>query len=119
MLKTIGAFLNSKGGTLVIGVNDDGEALGLEADNFGNEDKMGLHLQNLINDRIGIEHAAHIIPTFEDFNDKRVLRVECSPSHEPVYVVNGKTDSFFIRTGPATNELRPSKIPAFVKQRFS
>lgn len=119
VLKTIGAFLNSKGGTLVIGVKDDGTALGLEADNFSNEDKMGLHLQNLINDRIGIEHATHVIPTFEDFQDKRVLRVECSPSHAPAYVKNGNTESFFIRTGPATNELLPSKIQAFLKQRFS
>lgn len=118
VLRTIAAFLNSKGGTLVIGVKDDGTALGLKTDNFSNEDKTGLHLQNLINDKIGIEHANHIIPTFEDFDGQRALRVECSPSHAPAYVDNGSTDVFYIRTGPATNELRPSKIPAFLKQRF-
>lgn len=34
VLKTIAAFLNSSGGTLLIGVNDDGEPLGVEADHF-------------------------------------------------------------------------------------
>ncbi|MBL9160689.1 MAG: putative DNA binding domain-containing protein [Verrucomicrobiales bacterium] len=119
VLKTIAAFLNSKGGgTLIIGVDDNGTALGLEADNFKNEDKMALHFQNLIKDRIGIEHAAHIIPAFEDFAGKRVLRIDCSPSHEPAYVKNGNVETFFIRTGPSTNELPTSKIHAYIKQRF-
>src|SRR6476660_7849722 len=30
--KTLAAFLNSQGGTLLIGVNDEGELLGLEVD---------------------------------------------------------------------------------------
>lgn len=32
VLKTIAAFMNSKGGTLFVGVNDDGEAIGLKQD---------------------------------------------------------------------------------------
>src|SRR5205823_3551492 len=54
VLKTLVAFLNSKGGgTLFVGVKDDGEAIGLEQDKFPSEDKMALHLDNLIKDRIG------------------------------------------------------------------
>jgi hypothetical protein len=33
-LKTIAGFLNAKGGTLLIGVADNGEVLGLDADGF-------------------------------------------------------------------------------------
>jgi hypothetical protein len=39
-LKTIAAFLNSEGGTLLIGVSDSGEILGLDADGFENDDRF-------------------------------------------------------------------------------
>ena len=40
-LKSVAGFLNAQGGTLMIGVDDDGKVLGLAADKFPNEDKMG------------------------------------------------------------------------------
>ena len=119
-LKTIGAFLNShEGGTLIIGVDDKGEPVGLKPDNFPSEDKMGLHLRNLINDRIGIEHAPYVISTFESFRDERTLRIECRPSHYAAYVKKGNTDVLYVRGGNATAEMPPSKIAAFLKSRFS
>ncbi|MCD6174770.1 MAG: ATP-binding protein, partial [Planctomycetes bacterium] len=42
-LKTMAAFLNSEGGTLLVGVEDDGHILGIGADKFPNEDKFLLH----------------------------------------------------------------------------
>lgn len=53
VLKTAAAFLNAGGGTLLIGVADDGVVTGLAAGGFANEDKMSLHLVNLLRDRIG------------------------------------------------------------------
>src|SRR5262249_5865593 len=44
VLKTIAAFLNSDGGILVVGVDDKGIPLGLDADGFQSEDKMLQHL---------------------------------------------------------------------------
>ncbi len=39
VLKTLAAFLNSQeGGTLFVGVNDEGDVVGLDADQFANED---------------------------------------------------------------------------------
>ena len=72
-LKTIAAFLNSCGGHLNVGVSDGSEALGIETDGFPNEDKMNLHLVNLIKDRLGAQHMLHIEPRFETFKEKRVL----------------------------------------------
>ncbi len=55
--EVVQTFLNSKGGgTLLVGVTDDGDVLGIEADSFANEDKMYLHLNNLIKDRIVAMH---------------------------------------------------------------
>ena len=44
ILKTIAAFMNSSGGTLLVGVADDGSLLGLKQDNFANHDKLLLYL---------------------------------------------------------------------------
>jgi len=54
-LKTIIAFLNTDGGLLLIGVEDDGNVLGLEPDKFPNADRYLLHVNNLIRERIGME----------------------------------------------------------------
>ena len=55
-LKTIVAFLNTEGGTLLIGVSDDGSIPGISAEILKlhkNTDKLLLHLKNLLKDRIG------------------------------------------------------------------
>lgn len=118
VLKSLAAFLNTDGGTLVIGVSDDGQPIGLAKDNFSSEDKMNLHLVNLIRDRIGPQHMLYIHPRFEDFHDKRVLLVECQRCRAPVYVKDGNMEHFFIRTGAATSELTGSRMQEFIKQRF-
>ena len=80
VLKTIAGFLNSKeGGTLVIGIDDAGSPLGLETDGFPNEDKMDLHLGNLIKAQLGAATMLHIKPHFEDYKGNRVFLVDCNP----------------------------------------
>jgi len=118
-LKTIAAFLNSaKGGTLIIGVRDDATPLGIEADQFPNEDNMNLHLVNLINDKLGRQTGLYIHPRFEDSDRHRVLAVECWPSKLPVFVKDGNVERFYIRTGAATSELTASQVQQYIEQRF-
>ena len=118
-LKTIVGFLNSKGGgTLLIGVTDDGEALGVEGDNFSNEDKMYLHFNNLIKDRIGTKHMLYIHPHFDDYDEKRVLVVECQPARSPAYLKEGTEERFYIRSVAATLELKGGEAQDFIEQRF-
>lgn len=118
VLKTIAAFLNSSGGTLVIGVSDDGTPVGIEANKFPNEDKMDLHLGNLIKSRIGASHMMYIHPRFDDYNDARVMVIDCSPSKSPVFVKDEKNERFYMRTGAATAELPASQVQEFIKKRF-
>lgn len=117
-LKTIAAFMNSAGGTLVIGVADDGTPVGIQEDGFANEDKMHLHLVNLIRDRLSSAAMANFHSRFEDYKWKRVFVVECSTSSQPVYVKEGNTERFFVRTGPATVELSMSQAEQYRRERF-
>lgn len=120
VLKTIAGFINSKGGgSLVVGVSDDGAPVGIEVDKFPNEDKMYLHLINLIRDRIGADYMLYIHPRFDDFEDSRVLCIDCDPGRSPVYVKDGKEHRFYVRTGAATAELSGREAQEFIRQRFS
>lgn len=118
VIKTLAAFMNSKGGTLFVGVNDSGEAIGLENDKFANEDKMALHLDNLIKEQLGNSMFACIKTTFGDVAGKRLLAIECAPSSKPVFLKNGSSEEFFIRAGASSPALPASHTHDYIQQRF-
>lgn len=117
-LKTLAAFMNFKGGTLIIGVADDGSIFGLEEDGFPNHDKLLLHLTSLVKTRIGALFLKFLHFSVEQIGEKEVLRINCTPSTMPVYLDDGQLEHFFIRTGPATTDLRLSKIYDYIKDRY-
>lgn len=118
VLKTIAAFINSQGGKLIIGVDDNGKPIGLDADKFENEDKMNRHLVSLIRDRIGAEHIEYIRFRFGDFGGHRVFVIECERGRFPVYVKDGNQERFFMRTGASTTELSGSRLTQYVSGHF-
>ena len=114
-LKTLAGFLNVRGGKLVVGVADDGSPVGIEVDGFKDEDKMALHLVNLVNDRMGPHSMVHLHPRFEDYKGKRVMVVESETAGSPVFVRDGNVERFYIRTGPSTTELSASQVLDYSK----
>lgn len=117
-LKTIAGFLNAGGGTLLIGVSDDGNVVGITADGFANEDKMSLHLVDLIRTRLGPLFLPYIHPEFEDEEGGRVLLVRCEKGPKPAFVKDGQLQRFFVRAGNSTAELHGLTITEYVKSRF-
>ena len=118
VLKTIAAFMNSKGGTLFVGVNDDSEVIGLDQDNFPNEDKLLLHLDNLIKSKLGGGSFAAITPEIGELGGKRFLSVECEASETPVFLKNGKDEEFYIRAGASSPALPASHMHEYIQTRF-
>ncbi len=117
-LKAVVAFLNSNGGALLLGVNDDGDITGIEPDNFESRDKCQLHLKNLINHHIGAEFSSFINIVPVDVEGKTVVMLECYPSREPVFMRIGKNEEFYIRSGPSSMKLSPSKMIIYVLQKM-
>jgi predicted HTH transcriptional regulator len=117
-LKTIAGFLNAHGGTLVVGVADDGKVVGLDADNFPNEDKMSLHLVNLVRDRIGEIALPYVHPHFDEEESERVLVIRCEKGPKPAFVKDGPVHRFYVRGANATAELSGSSVTDYVKARF-
>jgi hypothetical protein len=119
VLKTIAGFLNTNGGKLVIGISDDGSPVGIEADDFPNEDKMSLHLVNLVKAHMNPQVMVFLHLRFEDYEDQRVMVIECRKSTAPVFFKDGNIEHFYIRTGPSTTELSASQTQDYIKQRWA
>jgi len=116
-LKTLAGFLNSNGGILLIGVDDEGKALGLETDKFQNQDKMLLHLNNLINAHIGLEFAEYVSTSIVQLDGAEVLAVQCDASPKPVFFRRDNKEIFYVRAGPSSQALSPSQLLGYLENR--
>ena len=120
---TVAAFLNSDGGTLLIGVSDDGIITGLKSDYklFGTKNARDAYenwLMQLILIHCGKDIAPCIKITFHDLNGTDVCRVNISPSPRAVFVQEGNIEQFFIRTGNSKKQLSTSEVLQYCKQKW-
>jgi hypothetical protein len=117
-LKTISAFSNSNGGTLLIGISDEGKITGIEKDNFPNTDKFKLHLTNIIKEKIG-KNNLHLI-NFETISseNKKIIKVNCKKSDKPIFLKSGQNEEFYIRTGPSSTQIIGSELINYIENRF-
>ena len=116
VLKTIVGFLNTEGGILLIGVNDNGSVEGIEKDFFEKNDVYLKHVHNLIRDQIGEQFFPLIDYNIILINDKKIVRVDCKKSKTPVYL--GKDEEFYIRSNPATDKLTGKRLVEYIKNHF-
>ena len=129
VLKTIAAFANSQGGTLLIGVADDAQVLGLEGDYHAlggaNRDKFELHLRNLLNNNFGkVLPSSKVKISFPEIGDVEVCLIDVQPALNPVLIsVKDKDgqarEKFYVRSGNSSQEFSMSEMQAYVKERFS
>ena len=119
VLKTLAGFLNTSGGRLIIGLADDATPLGIEVDKFPNEDKMSLHLVNIVKEHLGPQAMTSIHINFEDYSGGRVMIAHTGKSVAPVFVKDGDIERFYVRTGPSSTELKASQTQEYIKQRFN
>ena len=117
-LKTIVSFLNCEGGTLLIGVADNGIVIGIETDKFENQDKFRLHFANLVNDKIGSQYIDLIKTEIISIKGKNVFRVFCKPSRYPVYLREKDEEKFYVRNGPSSVLLSTSKMVDYARNHF-
>jgi hypothetical protein len=116
-LKSVVGYLNTDGGVILLGVADDGTVLGLAADGFRNDDKLQLHFDNLIKQHVGLEFAGLISGELRTLDGHRIFVVACGRCDEPVFLRDGEDEHFFIRMGPSTRRLPPSRITDWTRER--
>jgi hypothetical protein len=121
VLKTVAAFLNTAGGTLVIGVEDDGHILGLARDLHivhNSRDRFEQTLMNLVRDRIGAEFAPFIKSRFENADGQIVCVVDVDKAPEPAFVDGPRGKEFYTRLGNTTRTLDPEETVRYVQMNW-
>lgn len=116
-LKTIAAFMNTRGGTLLIGVNDDAVVVGVESDQFKTDDAFLRHLYVSITNAMGVAVSQYVNARMARVHGGTVCVVECRLSPEPVYLQEGGKVIFYVRTGPATIQLSEQDQADWIKSR--
>lgn len=115
IVKTVCGLLNAEGGSLLIGVSDDSEVVGLDRDfatlgSKGNVDGYELFLRQLLDANLSVPTAATVRVHFEPVGDRVVCVVSVAASGRPVFArpVKGSgadASEFWVRVGNATKQL--------------
>lgn len=122
VLKTIAAFLNSEGGTLLIGVEDNLHICGLEYDLMlceNSKDKFMILLATLISDTIGVEFADLVKIRIEPVQGKEVCRIDVDRSLLPAYLEFEGKKEFFIRMSNISRTLDLEETVKYINAHWA
>ena len=87
VIKSIAAFFNTNGGTLLIGIDDSGVIKGIDKELekfYESKDKFLLHFKNLFKTRIGEQFYPYMENSLIVIDFKVVLYVSCQQSSSAV-----------------------------------
>ena len=119
--RTISSFMNSNGGIVLIGVDNDKKILGLDNDLsqlHGSFDTFELHFTNTINKYLGKICRPLIHVKFEKAEDKDIALIVIKKSPRPVYLKYQDKTDFFIRSGNSCQPLDVSEAPDYIKDHW-
>lgn len=122
VLKTITAFLNSEGGTLLIGVEDNLRVCGLSNDlnlTENSTDKFMNLISTLISDSIGVEYADLIKVYIEPVDEIQVCRVDVDGSLIPAYLSFEGLKEFYIRMSNTSRSLDPEETVKYITAHWA
>jgi len=121
IVKAVSGFMNARGGTLVIGVNDSHEVVGLENDykltkkgNRDPRDSFENWLTDLFDNSIGKPALANMSVTFESLDGRDLCRIDVSPSSKPVYARGKQVKDFYVRLNNGTRSLDVEEVTEYV-----
>ncbi len=110
--RSVAGLANADGGILLIGVNDDGQVIGLEEDlklvRGGDLDRYELWLHDLLRTCLGSPVLRHVAVSFETMGDADLCRIDIEPADDPVYLrphTGERRTQFYVRIGNSTREL--------------
>lgn len=128
-LKTIAAFLNSDGGTLIIGLDDNGNPIGIEWDypavggeQTNGRDKWELHFGNLIKARFldGSSVLSYTKVTILNISEKAIARVDVTPRTKLSFLQSEKQKDnlcCYRRAGNSTVTVEIFELEEFLDKR--
>lgn len=126
ILKSIAAFMNTDGGTLLVGVADDGSIVGIEEDfpSLGAKrtiDGWELWLTDLLSASLGQTATMNTIVTYGHVAGATVAKIEITPTPRPVFVTPKKGERrpvFYVRMNSSTRELLGLEAVDYQRKRW-
>ncbi|TKT94153.1 RNA-binding domain-containing protein [Dyadobacter frigoris] len=125
--KSLAAFANSNGGTLLIGVNDNNIITGLEKEyktlskKDQNRDGYGKKFDALLRDYFGDSFSSLITRKYLKFEEGDVLIIQVQPSIHEVFLLKndeGKNqEQLYIRNLSSSKELVGSELAKYVRNK--
>ncbi len=124
IVKTVAGFLNTDGGTLLIGVGPAGQVIGLDHDYQRVKPPNGDGFVNWLTTHlvIAIGHAAvmRARARITVHNSHEICRVDVAKSSQPVWAKTSKEERvFFVRMNNSTRTLPDAEVPAYLADRWS
>ena len=127
-MKNLAAFLNTEGGTLFLGVDDDGNVLGLEETDFqsfkdeNKKDGFVKHFDNLIQNYFGNDMAHKFTVEFESINGKSIAIVHIKDrANSPVVIRNQEKnkEEFYVRRNASAIALTMHETLNYTKENWN
>jgi hypothetical protein len=122
ILKTLAGYMNGNGGTLLIGVADDGAIVGLANDykTLKKQDRDGFEqaLMTAVATKLGGDACHSVQIVFSSVENQDVCRVIIAPMQRPVYVKDGDMPKLYVRTGALTRELNVQEAIDYTSTRW-
>lgn len=122
VMKTIAAFLNTDGGQLIIGVEDNGEIYGLHHDyetlSKQNADGFENHFNMVFNSLIGVQFRHNVNLDFQNAEGKEICLISVQAGDEPAYIKIDGVEEFYIRTGNTTARIQFSEADSYKQSRW-
>jgi hypothetical protein len=122
---TVAGFMNATGGTLLLGVADDGAVHGLDDDYAvvpgRDRDGFELWLRTMLAERLGRAVTADVGVSFVEVDGLDVCRVDVAPAEGPVFVGStggARTADFYLRTGNSTRRLLTDEVLDYRARRW-
>lgn len=123
-MKTLAAYLNSEGGSLIVGVDDSKGVLGLEETDYktfskaDKQDEWNKHLDNLLQNYFGNSVHALLTTQLVAFEGRTVAVINVRSSDKEMWLKNGGTDEFYIRRTASSVALSPKEAVEYINSKF-
>ena len=120
---TVAGLLNDRGGTLLIGVTDSREPVGLDDDYAQvkppNADGYVNWLDTLFENNLGHAGANRLDIRIDQVNSHDICRIDVPASSRPIWVKSKKgADALYQRRNNSTREVPTSEVDTFIDDRF-
>ena len=124
IIKSVAGFLNTRGGSLFIGVDDIGKSLGLDNDiqltKSKDLDSFEKELHELLGYALDIDVVVSKVSSSpQEFRRKTIWRVDVEKADGPVFAKTSKDpEAFFVRNGNSTIPLSKQTMMEFIKSNW-